>query len=80
MLFTQVLTDFLAYKFPFWGVCQIKFDPGTRTVYLHSSTANSRVAILKNATEIADLDIGVDRFVLVLSGYCNIIIHLLSRQ
>jgi hypothetical protein len=80
MFLTQVLAEFLAYKFPFWGVCHIKFDPGTRTVYLHSYTANSRVAILRNATEIAHLDIGVDRFVVVLSGYGNMTIDLLSRQ
>jgi hypothetical protein len=65
MTLTLALTEFLAAKFPGWGVCNFKFFPQTKTIYVHYRSPEKRDAILRDAKAIANLDIGVDKFVVV---------------
>ncbi|MBW4507501.1 MAG: hypothetical protein KME64_13455 [Scytonematopsis contorta HA4267-MV1] len=65
MTLTLALTEFLAAKFPGWGVCHFKFFPQTKTIYVHYSNPEKREAILRDAGAIANLDIGIDKFVVV---------------
>ncbi|MBF2007505.1 hypothetical protein ACF3DV_03035 [Chlorogloeopsis fritschii PCC 9212] len=81
MTFMEAVSQFLAYKFPFWGVCHLSFVPETRTIYVHCQTPGRRAAILKDAKAIADLDIGVDKFIVIHPGYSYIIIpHIPPRR
>ncbi|AKG23646.1 hypothetical protein [Calothrix sp. 336/3] len=80
MTYLQALAEFFAWTFPWWGVCHLSFEPSSRTIYIHCQTPGRREAILKNATAIANLDIGVDRFIIIQPGYSDITIPHISRN
>ncbi|NJL62659.1 MAG: hypothetical protein HC903_13570 [Methylacidiphilales bacterium] len=70
----QLLTEFLAYRFPCWGVCHISFEHETKTVYICSQTPSKRAIILGDIQDVARLDIGVEQFIVVQPGYSEIMI------
>ena len=75
MNFMQVLSEFLANKFPFWGVCHLNFDPNNRTLYIRCRSSRIRTSVLKDASELIDLDIGIYKFVVTHPDHCDIIIQ-----
>jgi hypothetical protein len=81
MTFIQILAEFLAYKFPLWGVCHLKFEPQLKILYIHSySPEKRRLAIIRDASAIASLDIGIEKFIFVQQGYGDIIIPKVKRR
>lgn len=80
MTCTDALGQFLAWRFPGWGVCHFCFDVATRTVYLRSATPGRRTAILNDAQTLAYLDIGVDKFVVEHPDFPDVIIPHISNQ
>ena len=76
----QVVSQYLAYKFPWWGVCHLKFDLIQKNVFIHCQTRKSRAAILRDAERLAYLDIGIEKFVIVYPGYSNITIPYIPRK
>lgn len=75
MSYVQLICQFLAYRFPWWGVCHLRFDPKQKTLYFYCQTPGRRKAIFKDADAIANLDIGIDSFVVVMQGYPDIVIQ-----
>jgi hypothetical protein len=80
MSFVQVLSEFLAYKFPWWGVYHLNFDPDSRTVYFNCLNPDKRQIIIKDAMKLAYLDIGIEKFIIIQPGYSNITIPHVSRR
>jgi hypothetical protein len=80
MNFMQVISEFFAYKFPCWGVCQLSYEPTQKALYFHCATPGRRLAILRSAKEIAYLDIGIDKFIAVYPGYADIVIQYIPRR
>jgi hypothetical protein len=76
----QAVSHYLAYKFPWWGVCHLKFDPVQKNVCIHCQTPECRAAVLKDAEALAHLDIGVEKFVVVYCGYSDITIPHIPRK
>jgi hypothetical protein len=76
----QIVSHYLAYKFPWWGVCHLKFDLIQKNVFIHCLTPESRAAILRDAEGLAYLDIGVEKFVVVYPGYNDITIPHIPRK
>ncbi|MEA5571719.1 hypothetical protein [Calothrix sp. UHCC 0171] len=76
----QLLSEFIAFKFPWWGVCHITFKHEIKTVYIYNENPNKRAIILRDAREIARLDIGVDQFVIVQPGYSEIMIPMIANK
>jgi hypothetical protein len=74
MTYLQLLAEFLACRFPWWGVCHISFEHETKTVYICSETPNKRALILRDALDVSRLDIGVEQFIVVQPGYSEIMI------
>jgi hypothetical protein len=70
----HLLAEFLACRFPWWGVCHISFKHETKTVYIYSKTPSKRAVILRDALDVACLDIGVEQFIIVQPGYSEIMI------
>ena len=75
MNFMQVLSEFMANKFPFWGVCHLSFDPKTRTLYIRCRNSRIRASVLKDASKLINLDIGIYKFVVTHPDYSDIIIQ-----
>ena len=80
MTFMQVVLEFIFRKFPWWGVCHFQFDPQAQTIYIHCQNPDKRAIILKDAAELANLDIGVKRFIVVHPSYSDITIPHIPRQ
>lgn len=74
MSFLQVISQFFAHKFPWWGICQLRFDPKYNTLYILCVSTDTRKAIFKEASILSHLDIGITRFIVVYPGYPDIII------
>ena len=74
MNFMQVLCEFLANRFPFWGVCHLSFDPKDRTLYIRCSSSKIRTSVLKDASKLIDLDIGIYKFIVTHPDHSDIII------
>ncbi|MBF2067876.1 MAG: hypothetical protein IGS39_26190 [Calothrix sp. C42_A2020_038] len=75
MSYMHLICQFWAHRFPCWGVCQLHFDPEQKTLYFYCQTPTGRTAISKDADAIANLDIGIEQFVVVLQGYPDIVIQ-----
>jgi hypothetical protein len=76
----QIISQFLTYKFPWWGICQLKFDPNYNTLYMRCVNPDTRKAIFKEASALSNLDIGIARFIVVYPGYPDIIIPYAHSQ
>jgi hypothetical protein len=75
MSYIHLICQFLAHRFPWWGVFHLKFDPKQNTLFFHCQTPSRRTAIFKDKDALASLDIGIERFVVVMQGYPDIIIQ-----
>ena len=75
MSYINLICQFWAHRFPWWGVCQLQFDPKQRTLYFYCQTPAKRMTIYKDKDTIANLDIGIEQFVVVLQGYPDIVIQ-----
>ncbi len=80
MTFMQIVLEFILQKFPWWGVCHFQFDPQTRTIYIHCQNPDKRALILKDAQMLANLDIGIKRFIVVHPSYSDITIPHIPRK
>ncbi|PAX52145.1 hypothetical protein [Brunnivagina elsteri] len=74
MTYLQLLVEFLACKFPWWGVFHISFEHETKTVCIYSKNPSKRAFILRDTLDVARLDIGVEQFMVVQPGYSEIMI------
>lgn len=74
MKFMQFLMDFLARKFPFWGVCHFHFEPETRTMFVQCFTSGKIAKIVAESQMILDLDIGIKQFVIKSQFDADIVI------
>jgi hypothetical protein len=74
MVIAQMLASFLSTRFPWWGVCHFCFDPIKKTLFLYCATPGRRTAIVNDLPEIAQLDIGIDHFVVVHPDFADLII------
>ncbi|RUT08954.1 hypothetical protein DSM106972_010070 [Dulcicalothrix desertica PCC 7102] len=75
MSYIHLICQFWAHRFPFWGICQLQFDPKQKTLYFYCQTPAKRTTISKDADAIANLDIGIEQFVVVQQGYPDIVIQ-----
>ena len=80
MTFIQLVLEFIFQKFPWWGVCHFQFDPQAQTIYIHCQNPDKRALILKDAQALANLDIGVKRFIVVHPSYSDITIPHIPRK
>lgn len=80
MNFVGALSEFLTYRFPWWGVCHLRFDPDEKTIYLYCQIPGRREFILKDAMAIAHLDIGISRFIVVHPHYLDFVIECIPRN
>jgi hypothetical protein len=74
MTFMQAISQFLERKFPSWAGCDITFMPEEKTLYFYCKTPRRRNAIFKDARLLANLDVGIECFVVVYPGYPDIVI------
>jgi len=73
--FTQAISEFLSRRFPKWGDCQFRFDPQTNTIYVKCHNSCRRTVIINDAQAIAELDIGIENFVVVHPDYPDLTIQ-----
>ncbi|MEB3178167.1 MAG: hypothetical protein VKL59_03880 [Nostocaceae cyanobacterium] len=73
--FTQAISEFLSRRFPKWGDCKFRFDPQTNTIYVKCQNYCRRAVIIEDAQAIAELDIGVEKFVVLHPDYPDVIIQ-----
>ena len=76
MTFLDILGHFIAWRFPFWGLCQLKFQPEKKTLYVHCRSMASRIAVIQDRCKLAALDIGIDNVVVTLANYPDYAIEL----
>ncbi|MEL7332239.1 MAG: hypothetical protein AAFN12_08315 [Cyanobacteria bacterium J06560_2] len=76
MTFLDILGHFLSRQFPFWGICQLKFQPEQKTLYIHCRSMASRIAVIQDRCKLASLDIGVENVIITLSDYPDYAIEL----
>jgi hypothetical protein len=74
------LTAFIAANFPGWGRCSFSFDADHRILYLYPETARNRAAILADRDRLAQLDVGIDQFIIIHSDYSAITIATLRNS
>lgn len=74
------LSQFLASRFPWWGICHLRFEPKSRTLYLLCVNSDHRSTIFRDASNLSRLDIGIERFIVIHPGYPDIIIPYIPRQ
>lgn len=72
----DALGCFLTVRYPFWGVCAIRFVPQERLLYIRCETLESRASVIKDRFELAALDIGLQRIVVSHSHYDDFMIAL----
>lgn len=75
MNFMQVLCEFMASRFPFWGACHLSFDPKDKILYIRCNSSNFRKTVLKDVSKLIDLDIGIYKFVVSHPDHSDIIIQ-----
>jgi hypothetical protein len=80
MNFAMAITQFLAYQFPWWGVCHFSFEPGQKALYIYCQAAEKREIILQNAPALANLDIGIEKYVVVHHDYVDFVIQNIRIQ
>lgn len=74
MNYMQVMLDFITCKFPFWGTCNFQYEPETKTIFIKCLTSEGREKILADAAKISALDINVEKFIIKVPKYSDIII------
>jgi hypothetical protein len=74
MSYMQVMLDFITCRFPYWGACNFRFEPETKTIFIQCLTSEGRAKILADAAKISALDINVEQFVIKFSKYSDTII------
>lgn len=76
---TLALIQFIAHRFPGWGVCEFHLEPRVQTLYVYCHSPRQRAVILRDAKAISHLDIGIKRFmfhhptqpVLIIDSICH---------
>jgi hypothetical protein len=80
MNFALAITQFLACRFPWWGVCHFSFEPEQKALYISCQAAGKREIILQNAPALASLDIGIEKYVVVHPDYLDVVIQNIRIQ
>lgn len=75
MNFTQVLSDYLLNQFPWWRGSQLHYEPAQKTVYVYCRHLCEPGIVLQTAETIAQLDIGVKRFIITVPRMMDVIIE-----
>ncbi len=75
MSITQIISEFLAHRFPCWGACHINFDPSQRTLYLFCRIPGRYSSLLQDIEAIAHLDIGIKQFVVRYPEHTDLVIE-----
>ncbi|MBF2064833.1 MAG: hypothetical protein IGS39_10490 [Calothrix sp. C42_A2020_038] len=74
MTYMQVVLDFITCKFPYWGACNFRFEPRTKTMFIQCLTPEGRKRILADAQTISTLDINVKKFVVTFPKHSDVVI------
>jgi hypothetical protein len=75
MNFVLAITQFFARQFPGWGVCHFSFEPEEKALYIYCQAVEKRDVILENASVLASLDIGIEKYVVVHPDYFDVVIQ-----
>ena len=67
MSYLDTLEQYFASQFSWWYDNPFQYDPDNRTLYYYCPIPGRRERILQDTTLISQLDIGLERFIVVCS-------------
>lgn len=76
----HALSDYLCHRFPWCKGSQLRYEPVSKTVYVCCQDFYAPENSLQDAEAIARLDIGVERFIVVMPDVMDMVIECQPSQ
>jgi len=76
----EMLSDYLCHQFPWWQGSRMRYEPAQKTVYVYCQHSHSPEKLFLAAEIIAQMDIGVERFIITVPTVMDMVIDCQPNQ
>lgn len=80
MNYFHALSDYLCHQFAWCKGSQLRYKPDEKTVYIHCQHLSEPEILMQEAEAIARLDIGVERFIIMMPDVMDMVVECRPNQ